>query len=73
MKWIAEFQMPEDEVDMKLHKDAVKLFVTISDMSRILRQKVKYGESDERVSWEQVRSEFYKILEDNGVNLDDYG
>lgn len=72
MKWLAEFNLPDDRVDFLIHKDASKFYGVLWDIEQELRKKVRYGDAKERVSWETVQEEFFKLMQDAGVNLDDY-
>ena len=72
MKATLKFNL-DDSSDRSAHKRclaATDAFFALHDISARLRELDKYGETD-KVSIEMVRSDFYAILQDRDINLDD--
>ena len=66
-----KFQLPEEEIEFRDAIDSSKYKNCLIDFKESIRQKLKYQELTkcEAKVWEQVRSEFLKILEDNEVKI----
>ena len=71
MKYILEFQLPEEEIEFRDAIDTLNYKHSLIDFKEIIRNKLKYQELTrcEAKVWEQVRSEFLKILENNEVKI----
>ena len=65
-KVTVEFSLPEEERDHKMAMNAPKIMSVISDFTQFLRSKTKY--SQETGSWEEVHKEWWKILNETGID-----
>jgi len=64
MKAILEFNLPEEREDYELHQKAVAMHCAVHDFEMWMRKIYKYGsETDQVLTIEQVRKEFYEIFE----------
>lgn len=76
MKAILEFNF-ENEYDSTQYKRATKAYETVLslwEIDQFLRNELKYNDKlseEEYKVLEQVRNEFYNIINNNGVNLDE--
>ena len=62
-----KYKLPEEADEFKQAQKAGDYACAIHDFSQWLRQKYKY-ESVETISLEEVRKQFYEILEEWDVN-----
>lgn len=71
MKVTLEFNLPEDQEEFDIHRQAMDFFVVLSDLDQELRAMIKYGEiSDEkREAYEIVRTMLLEYCEDRSVKI----
>jgi len=74
MKAILEFELPEDEQEYEMANNASKMYMALWDIRQLFRSKLKYnsdGLNDEQLEqWEEMRGNFFDILDNNNLNLD---
>ena len=74
MKSYLVFDLPEDQNEFGLANKSQAMFCCLWDMDQQLRSWLKYGveyaSGDEAL--ERTRDRLHEILEENGVNLDDF-
>lgn len=67
-----EFQLPEEQHEYEVASQSDKMQSFIWDFSQHLRSWYKYGhqfkDADDAV--DKIREEFYRLLNDNQVNID---
>lgn len=72
MKAVFEFNLPEDQREYEVMSQASKTQTFLWDFSQQLRSWYKYGhtfkDADDAVNG--IRDEFYRLLNDNEVNID---
>jgi hypothetical protein len=66
-KVIYEYDLYEDKEDLQHTQHAVDYYLALVDLAQLLRQKDKYGEDGDSVTWEEMRKIFYGICEDRDV------
>ena len=73
MKANLEFDLPEERDEFKTAIEGYKYRLCLSELDTFLRNKLKYEDlSDEEFdAFEKTRTELYRILEDNDVNIHD--
>ena len=64
------FNLPEEESELQLVRDASKLASIIYEFTCLCRNKTKYGSDKDQEQWEVVRDEWWKIL--NEAKYDPY-
>ena len=71
MKAILEFNLPEEQEDYDMAFCGHDYWCSLYDFSQYLRNKIKYEELDEKTTkiYDQIRSEFYEILKEKGIEL----
>jgi len=69
MRAILEFSLPEESTDHQLALDGRKWYLLVSDLSRFLRDKAKYGDSDV-IKIDEVRQKLAELLNEDNLNLD---
>jgi hypothetical protein len=71
MKATLEFNLPEEQPEFDLATSAGRMHSALWDFSQWLRSQYKYTELPEAESayLEKVRAEFYRILNDENVEL----
>jgi hypothetical protein len=67
MKAILEFDLPQDKVEFEAATDAFNLVMAVSAFMHYLRLLEKNVDDTGLVSIDEIRQDFYKILEDNDV------
>jgi hypothetical protein len=72
MKAIFEFDLPADQHDYEMMHQAIRMQKVLWDLSEALRSWQKYGHQfkDANDAVEQIRNEFYTILNNYEVNID---
>jgi hypothetical protein len=72
MKALFEFNLPEDQREYEIMAQASKTQRFIWEFSQQLRSWYKYGhqfkDADDAIN--SIRDEFYKLLNDNEVDID---
>lgn len=72
MKAVFEFDLPADQREYEVMSQATKAQTFLWDFSQQLRAWYKYGhqfkDADDAVNG--IREEFYRLLNDNEVNID---
>ena len=72
MKVRLEFDCPDENDGVRVALDGTKYYHCLWEISQYLRKERKYGENEKRVKlFEEVEDEFYQILEDQHIRLDD--
>lgn len=71
MEYILKFNLPEENEEFRDAIDTLNYKHSLIDFREVIRNKLKYQELTrcEAKVWEQVRSEFLKILENNEVKI----
>lgn len=72
MKATLEFNLPEDQNEFELMNDAPRMFCSLIEIERILRNLYKYDETLNESQMdvvEKIREEFYQILNENQINI----
>jgi hypothetical protein len=70
MKATLEFSLPEEREEYELTSNAGKYHSALWDLREAIRQVVKYGTDEAKVTaWEEVQEMFFRVLEDNEVSL----
>lgn len=71
MKAILEFNLPEEQEEHQIALDGISYRCALSELSNYLRSKIKYEEHTEEqyAVYEEIRSELYKILENDGLEI----
>lgn len=70
MKWVIEFNLPNDKYDLEVHQDAHLYRKALEELQNDLRAKLKYdsyGDDPEKPSWEDVRKWFWRHVD--GIRL----
>lgn len=69
-----EFDLPEEKPEYDLMNNASNFFGALFDLGEYLRSRLKYTElSEAEVEiYENMREEFYSILENNLVTLENF-
>jgi hypothetical protein len=69
MKVTLEFNLPEDQDDYDLHKDAFEFFKLIHELNQELRKKLKYAElSDEEYNaYENINKFVAELINEYGI------
>jgi hypothetical protein len=69
MKVTLEFNLPEDQDDYDLHKDAFEFFKLIHELNQELRKKLKYAElSDEEYNaYEKINEFVAELINEYGI------
>lgn len=62
-----EFELPEDAHEFKQALAGGKLCLFLSDFRERLRQRRKYGQTNE-TTWDEVEKLFFDMANDNGVD-----
>lgn len=72
MKAIFEFNLPEDQHEYEVMSQASKVQSFLWDFSQRLRSWQKYHNdfTDAGDALDKIRSEFYKLLSENEINID---
>jgi len=72
MKAVFEFNLPEDQHEYEVMQQALKTQTFLLDFSQQLRVWRKYGHQfkDANDAVNGIREEFYRLLNDNEVNID---
>jgi hypothetical protein len=72
MKAVFEFNLPEDQREYEVMSQASKAQTFMWDFSQQLRAWSKYGHQfkDADDALDKIREEFYRLLNDNEVNID---
>jgi len=72
MKAVFEFNLPEDQHEYEVMQQALKTQTFLLDFSQQLRVWRKYGHQfkDADDALDKIREEFYRLLNDNEVNID---
>jgi hypothetical protein len=71
MKATIEFNLPEDQAEYDLANKAQDMAHALNDVRNYLRQKVKYEPMND-TEWkvcDDIYQEFYRLLEQNNINL----
>jgi hypothetical protein len=75
MKAILEFNLPDDEYEYNLARDAWRFKSVLIDMDNWLRNKVKYQEDvlseDEYKAYCECRDKFTQLINEENINLYD--
>ena len=73
MKAILEFDLPEENAEYRLANKGGDYYSAISDIQDYLRSKIKYSDlqEKERKTFNDFYDEFFKILNDHNINLDE--
>ena len=71
MKTTIEFNLPEDQEEMRLAMNGAKYRQALSEFDEHLRARIKYGQisEEEGLILQDIRSKLYEIMSDNGVGL----
>lgn len=67
MKAAFTFDLPEDREEYSMYRQAPAMHSALWDMAQEIRQKVKYGDENELVSWDAIREWFNEHTD--GVEL----
>lgn len=72
MKATFEFNLPEDQREYEIMNQASKMQSFLWDFSQQLRSWYKYHHDfkDANDALNQIRDEFYRLLNENEVNID---
>ena len=74
MEAILKFNLPEERPEFELAVNAVKWYSVCWDMGQYLRGQTKHAPDDmpeeEYKALVRVREELYRIINENGVDLD---
>ena len=67
-----EFNLPEDQRDYEITSQATKMQTFLWDYSQQLRAWYKYGHTfkDADDALDKIREEFYRLINDNQINID---
>jgi hypothetical protein len=75
MKAILEFNLPDDQYEYNLARDAWRFKSVLIDMDNWLRNKVKYQEDvlseDEYKAYCECRDKLTEMINEEGINLYD--
>lgn len=65
------FNLPEDQYEYNHCFNAVKYIAALEDIATHIRNKLKYNKLTPAESdvYEQIKKDFYEILEENGIEL----
>lgn len=69
MKAAIFFKLPEEDNEYKITMSAGKMYSALWEFSQYLRNQTKYVEVKNQDKIDKVKDEFYKILNDNDVEL----
>ena len=66
------FDTEKNESEYNIFKQSYEMWRMIDELSNYLRSKQKYGHSfkDADDALDQIRKEFYRLVNDNNINLD---
>ena len=66
------FKLPEENAEYKITNKAMDTYRVLCDIKKFLRDKIKYGELTEEQYkvYDEMRTAFHEMLEDNDINLD---
>jgi hypothetical protein len=72
MKAVFEFNLPDDQHDYEVMNQANKMQSFLWDFSQQLRSWYKYHHDfkDADDALNKIRDEFYRLLNDHGVNIE---
>ena len=72
MKVSFTFDTEKNESEYNIFKQSYEMWRMIDELSNYLRSKQKYGHSfkDADDALDQIRKEFYRLVNDNNINLD---
>lgn len=72
MKAIFEFNLPEDQHEYEVMSQASRVQSFLWDFSQQLRSWQKYSNDFQSAgdALDKIRSEFYKLLSENEINID---
>lgn len=62
------FTLPEEQEEFELANNAANMHSALTDLYNLYRNNVKYG-GDPNTTWEEVRTQFFEILNENDVEL----
>lgn len=65
------FDTEKNQSEYDIFKQSYEMWTTIDELSNYLRNKQKYGHSfkDADDALDQIREEFYRLVNNNNVNL----
>ena len=71
MKVSFTFDTEKNQSEYDIFKQSYEMWSMIDELSNYLRDKQKYGHSfkDADDTLDQIREEFYRLLNDNNINL----
>lgn len=69
MKATLEFNLPEDDEDLRVAQDGWKWRLALCDLDEELRGMVKYAEREDWDNAEQIRGRLWRIVDDRGLSL----
>jgi hypothetical protein len=72
MKVSFTFDTEKNQSEYDIFKQSYEMWTMIDELSSYLRNKQKYGHTfkDADNALDQIREEFYRLLNDNNVRLD---
>jgi len=72
MKVSFTFDTEKNQSEYDIFQQSYEMWRMIDELSNYLRSKQKYGHSfkDADDALDQIRKEFYRLLNDNNINLD---
>jgi hypothetical protein len=72
VSYVFNTEYGHDDVErLKTFQNAEKYQRSLYEISRLLREKCKYGDGKPTPSWETLRSLFYRMLNDNDLTGED--
>ena len=69
MKAIFEFNLPEETSDFNIYRSAENMKAALKELQTWLRHQRKYAEK--KATIEEAELEFYEILRENGIDLEE--
>ncbi|MHA1883388.1 MAG: hypothetical protein ACTSUO_10135 [Candidatus Thorarchaeota archaeon] len=72
MEAVLKFQLPEEREEFRVFQEGATYLSILQEIDNSLRTKTKYGSADERVSWEELREQWYQLLSQFGIDIWEY-
>lgn len=69
MEVIFKFDPYEDREDLAIFQKSKDYYCALDDIRELIRKHTKYGPEDEAVTWEDLRTQFYEIINDRNIEL----
>lgn len=68
---VFEFSLPEDQSEFDMHRKAGAMSCLIWEFTSILRNKTKYGDPNEKVTWQEISDLWWNACREE--EIDPYG